>query len=243
VFLDEVGEMPAGMQSKLLRALESFEITRVGESRPRKVDFRLLSATNRDLAAESQHGAFRSDLYYRIAAFPIRLPALRDRREDIPQIAEALLVAACRRAGRRTTRIDADAMAALVCFDWPGNVRELKNEIDRAVAIASAGETIGVGLLSRKVQGIATRPAAAPSRTSAANRAKLRAEEAAASERAAPGDPETVDRLRSRTADFERHEIVLTLERHGGKKTATARALGLTYQGLVKKMRRLGLLD
>jgi DNA-binding NtrC family response regulator len=220
VFLDEIGEMPLGMQAKLLRTLESLEVTRVGESRPRKVDFRLLSATNRDLAAESERGAFRSDLYYRIAAFPIRLPALRERPEDIPPIAEALLGAACRRSGKRTPRIEPDAMAALARFRWPGNVRELKNEIERAVAVAAEGEPIGLRLLSPKLT------APGPSPTAAAGAA------------ADAGDP---GELRSRTAEFERQEILAVLERHGGKRADAARELGITYQGLVKKMRRLGL--
>jgi transcriptional regulator with GAF, ATPase, and Fis domain len=237
VFLDEIGEMPTAMQAKLLRALESFEITRVGESRPRRVDFRLLSATNRDLAAEAERGAFRSDLYYRIAAFPIRLPALRDRPEDIPPIAEALLGAACRRAGKRATRIEPDAMAALTRFHWPGNVRELKNEIERAVAVAAEGETIGLRLLSARLTSSRARaasPGAAPGGGGA------RSADVGGGAREDAGEP---GELRSRTADFERQEILAVLERHGGKKGPAARELGLTYQGLVKKMRRLGLVD
>ena len=239
VFLDEIGEMPAGMQAKLLRTLEALEITRVGESRPRKVDFRLVSATNRDLAAESQRGSFRSDLYYRVAAFPIRLPALRDRPEDIPRIAAALLGAACRRARRRTTRIAPDAMAALARFHWPGNVRELKNEIDRAVAVAQEGEIIGLGLLSAKLTADAAPEVATPAKDSAEPAGKPAAADGT------PARPEAGDpgRLRSRTAEYERQEILAALERHGGSKAATARELGLTYQGLVKKMRRLGLID
>jgi transcriptional regulator with GAF, ATPase, and Fis domain len=219
VFLDEIGEMPPAMQAKLLRTLQELEVTRVGESRPRKVDFRLLSATNRDLEDEAKRGTFRSDLFYRIAAFPIRLPPLRDRPEDIAPIAEALLGAACRRSGRRAARIEPDAMAALRAFAWPGNVRELKNEIDRAVALAEGDPSIGLGLLSEKLRAT---PANA---TAAANGA--------------------VDdgRLRGKTADFEREEIRATLERHLGKKAPAARELGLTYQGLVKKMRRLGMLE
>ena len=218
VFLDEIGEMPPAMQAKLLRTLQELEVTRVGESRPRKVDFRLLSATNRDLEAEARRGTFRSDLYYRIATFPIRLPPLRDRPEDVAPIAEALLGAACRRAGRRVARFEPDGIAALQAFAWPGNVRELKNEIDRAVALAEGAPTIGLALLSEKV-------------------------------RTGPGEttPVATDdddgRLRGKTADFERQEILATLERHAGKKSPAARELGITYQGLVKKMRRLGMIE
>jgi two-component system, NtrC family, response regulator HydG len=221
VFLDEIGEMPPTMQAKLLRTLQEHEVTRVGESRPRKVDFRLLSATNRDLEQEAKRGSFRSDLYYRIAAFPIRLPPLRDRPEDIGPIAEALLNAACRRSGRRVARFDPEAMGALRAFAWPGNVRELKNEIDRAVALAEDAATIGLALLSEKLR---AKPATTPSS-------------------ARPAEDGDDPRLRGRTADFERQEILATLERHAGKKAPAARELGLTYQGLVKKMRRLGMLD
>jgi transcriptional regulator with GAF, ATPase, and Fis domain len=211
------------MQAKLLRTLQELEVTRVGESRPRKVDFRLLSATNRDLEQESERGTFRSDLYYRVAAFPIRLPALRDRPEDIAPIAEALLGAACRRAGRRVAHLAPGAMEALRAYAWPGNVRELKNEIDRAVALADGAATIGLDLFSEKLR--------SPPRRTAPN------------ETADPGETDAAGRLRGRTDEFERQEIVATLERHLGKKTPAARELGLTYQGLVKKMRRLGLLD
>src|SRR5262245_53381697 len=239
VFLDEIGEMPAGMQAKLLRTLESLEVTRVGESRPRRVDFRLVSATNRDLEAESQRGSFRSDLYYRVAAFPLRLPALRDRPEDIPRIAEALLGAACRRVRRRTTRIAPDAMAALTRFHWPGNVRELKNEIERAVAVTPEAEAIGIERLSAKLAAVAAREVAAPAEETPAPVGKP-----APSDRT-PAEIRAADlgRLRSRTDEYERQEILAALERHGGRKAPAARELGLTYQGLVKKMRRLGLVD
>src|SRR5215831_11057562 len=142
ILLDEVGEMPLPMQAKLLRVLQEGEITPVGESRPQKVDVRVLSATNRDLGAAVRAKTFRADLYYRLAVFPIRLPPLRDRREDIPLLASRFLAKSSQASGKRIGEIDADALAALVRFNWPGNVRELQNEIERAVALAANGQRI-----------------------------------------------------------------------------------------------------
>src|SRR5215472_38840 len=133
ILLDEVGEMPLAMQAKLLRVLQESEITPVGDTRPQKVDVRILSATNRDLAAAVTAKTFREDLYYRLAVFPIRLPPLRQRREDIPLLANRFLMLSSQQSGKRIGAIDSDALAALVQFNWPGNVRQLQNEIERAV--------------------------------------------------------------------------------------------------------------
>src|SRR5262249_6046741 len=130
LFFDEVGGVPAAMQAKLLRVLQDGELTRVGETTQRHVDVRVISATNRDLAAEVTSHRFREDLYYRLAAFPIRLPSLRQRREDIPLLTERLLAAAARRNRKRVRGMTSAALLALGLFDWPGNVRELPNEID-----------------------------------------------------------------------------------------------------------------
>ena len=126
LFLDEVGELPLEAQAKLLRALQEHEIDRVGGTKPIPVDVRIVSATNRDLAADVKAGRFRSDLYFRLAVFPLSVPPLRDRREDIPLIA----------ASRTDKPIDDDAMAYLQAYDWPGNVRELQNVLERASILA-----------------------------------------------------------------------------------------------------------
>src|SRR5206468_12448506 len=140
IFLDEIGEMPLAMQAKLLRVVQENEVTPVGDTRPSKVDVRVISATNRDLKAALTARAFRQDLYYRLAAFPIRLPPLRERREDIPLLATRVLEAAAERHKKRIPGIDPAALDLLVRFDWPGNVRQLQNELERAVALARDGE-------------------------------------------------------------------------------------------------------
>src|SRR5215469_14722631 len=163
ILLDEVGEMPLPMQAKLLRVLQEGEITPVGESRPQKVDVRVLSATNRDLGAAVKSKTFRADLYYRLAMFPIRLPPLRDRREDIPLLASRFLARSSQGSGKRIDRIDADALDALVRFNWPGNVRQLQNEIERAVALTTSGQSIARAHLWAAVAGSVEKIAAADS--------------------------------------------------------------------------------
>ncbi len=151
VFLDEVGEMSPAMQAKLLRVLEQGEVLPVGDSRARRVDVRIISATNRNLAAEVAAHRFREDLYYRLVAFPIRLPALRARREDIPLLVDRFLRTAADTHRKRIPGIAPAALERLVRFEWPGNVRELRNELERAVALAPDGEPIHVEHLSSRL--------------------------------------------------------------------------------------------
>ena len=150
VFLDEIGETSPGMQVKLLRVLQESEITRVGETEPRPADARVIAATNRDLQQEIGAGRFREDLYYRLSVFPVALPALRERREDIPLLAQHFLSQHAEHANRRVPAISSAAMDALGAYAWPGNVRELENEMERALVLISAGESIGVEILSEK---------------------------------------------------------------------------------------------
>ena len=142
VFLDEVGEMPLSMQAKLLRVLQEREVRPVGGTRAMPVDFRVLAATNRDLRKRVEEGAFRQDLYYRLAVVEVELPALRERRSDLPILIEALLDKLAREQGRELPRIDREAMLALQRHDWPGNVRELENVLARALVLGS--EVIGI---------------------------------------------------------------------------------------------------
>jgi PAS domain S-box-containing protein len=143
IFLDEIGELPNDLQSKLLRVLESGEMQRVGSGGERTVDVRVIAATNRNIEKEVREGRFRSDLYYRLGVFPIESPPLRNRREDIPAIA-SLFVSRCAAATGKTIRtIDTGSMKRLVGYDWPGNIRELRNVIERAV-ILSAGDTLTI---------------------------------------------------------------------------------------------------
>jgi DNA-binding NtrC family response regulator len=139
LMLDEIGEVPLSMQSKLLRLLQEKEFERVGETRPRKIDVRVVVATNRDLAAEVEAGRFRGDLFYRLNVFPIENPPLRERQEDIPLLAEHFIRAAARRLHRQPPRLTEAALGQLMVRDWPGNIRELENAIERAVILAGDG--------------------------------------------------------------------------------------------------------
>src|SRR3954452_6578115 len=136
LFLDEVGEIPLELQAKLLRVLQEGELERVGEERTRRVDVRLIAATNRDLRAEAEAGRFRQDLYYRLSVFPIELPPLRRRVEDIPPLAEHFLALAARKLGRPKPRLTLADAQRLPLYRWPGNVRELPHVIEQAVIIA-----------------------------------------------------------------------------------------------------------
>lgn len=139
LFLDEIGEIPLPMQAKLLRVLQEQEIERVGDTRARKVNVRIVAATQRDLSAEVAAGRFRQDLFYRLGVFPLEVPALRERRDDIPLLAAHFLRATARkmnRAAPRLTKAQADQLAA---HDWPGNIRKLQNAVERAVILAHGG--------------------------------------------------------------------------------------------------------
>jgi two-component system response regulator HupR/HoxA len=155
IFLDEVGETSAAMQLRLLRALQEGEIRRVGASGTIKVDVRVIAATNADLEEAMRAGRFRQDLYYRLDVFPIRLPPLRERPEDIPALADYFLRTFRERARRAVPGIAPDALRCLRAYPFPGNVRELENEIERAVALADDGEMLGVEHLSDRLRAAA----------------------------------------------------------------------------------------
>ena len=164
LFLDEIGEVPPAMQVKLLRALQEHEVRRVGENRNRRVDARVVAATNRDLAAEVHAARFRQDLYYRLRVVEIRVPPLRERRDDILPLARTFLVEAGERLGRRISGLSPAAAQQLVRHDWPGNVRELENAVERAVVLARGHridvedlpEEVGVALPGLPAAGVQT---------------------------------------------------------------------------------------
>jgi len=151
VLLDEIGETTPAMQVKLLRVLQSGELVPVGESTPRFVDVRIISATNRDLEQEAQQGRFRRDLFYRLSTFPIILPPLRERKDDIPLLATHILVRMADKFGKPVPRLSHSTLTAFLHYAWPGNVRELENEIERAVALAGSSDTIQPEHLSDKL--------------------------------------------------------------------------------------------
>jgi formate hydrogenlyase transcriptional activator len=141
LFLDEVGDIPPGLQPKLLRVLQEQEFERLGSTRTHRVDVRLVAATNRNLVEMVKHKEFRSDLYYRLNVFPIALPPLRGRREDIPALVQHFVEIYARRMGKPIENIPSETMSALASYEWPGNIRELQNFIERSV-ILSAGAAL-----------------------------------------------------------------------------------------------------
>jgi transcriptional regulator with GAF, ATPase, and Fis domain len=155
LFLDEIGELPLDLQPKLLRVLQDGQFERVGGTRTYQVDARVIAATNRDLVRAIAEGRFREDLYYRLAVFPMLVPALRERREDIPLLVWSIIERRGRELGRKIERVPRRVMDALVGYDWPGNVRELENVIERAL-ILSTGSTLHV----EEPLAVAARPAA-----------------------------------------------------------------------------------
>ncbi|SMB98911.1 sigma54 specific transcriptional regulator, Fis family [Thermanaeromonas toyohensis ToBE] len=158
LFLDEIGDISLSLQSKLLRVLQEGEFIRVGETRPRRVDVRVIAATNRDLEKAIKEGSFRPELFYRLNVVTIWLPPLRERRDDIPLLARHFLERACQRLGKEIKGFTAEAMDALVRADWPGNVRELENVVERA-AILCEGDKIELGDLPRELRNRAAKAA------------------------------------------------------------------------------------
>jgi len=223
LFLDEVGELPLSLQPKLLRALQQGEIQRIGSDRQHRVDVRVIAATNRDLTAEVERGRFRADLYHRLAVYPIRVPSLRERREDIPLLATHFADSARRRLGLGPLRLDEEVRSRLAAADWPGNVRELENVVSRAVLRAAAGKPPGAAIVVNLsnvdvVSGVAQEPPPPVA--------------------AAPGGP-----LREQVDGFQRRLVRDAVERHGGNLSAAARELGMHRANLHHLARRLGLKD
>ncbi len=212
LFLDEIGELPAALQPKLLRAIESGHVEAIGSQREGRVDVRVIAATNRDLAAEAAAGRFRQDLYYRLAVVPVRLPTLRERGQDIPFLAERFLEAACRRNRVRAKTLQPDAVARLTRHPWPGNVRELKNAMER-IAILSAGTLVCVDDLAFLGPEIAT-----PASTT-----------------------EPAGHLATMLERHERTLVLSALERNRWQMTRTADELGLERSHLYKKLKALGI--
>jgi transcriptional regulator with GAF, ATPase, and Fis domain len=241
IFLDEIGEMPIAMQAKLLRVVEENEVTPVGDTRPSKVDVRVISATNRDLKAALAARAFRQDLYYRLAAFPIRLPSLRQRPEDIPLLAARFLELASERHHKSLRGFDPSAVDLLSRADWLGNVRELQNEIERVVALAANSETITADHLSP-----ALRPAKVSGGVAASSRAVLspgRENHASApfAQTFSEHNPSATTSLEDARASYEARYISQVLGEHGGNVSHAAIALRVSRVALQKKMKRYGL--
>ncbi len=214
LFIDEIGDMPASSQAKLLRVLQERTLRRVGGDRELSVNVRVVAATNKNLQDEIAAGRFREDLYYRVAVLELRLPPLRERREDVALLAQHYLKIFEQRMSRETAGFAPEVLHALENYDWPGNVRELENEIERLVTLAEPEQRLQFEHLSPKF-----RRAAAQASTSPQRPARLR---------------EAVDVL-------EREMIAEALVKFHNNKSRVAQALGLSRLGLMQKMERLGL--
>ena len=228
LLLDEIAEIPIEMQVKLLRVLQESEFERVGGVKTIKVDVRLIAATNRNLEKEIQEGRFREDLYYRLNVVPINLPALRERREDIPLLADAFRQRFNRRLGKSVDRIHPDALAALQAYAWPGNVRELENVMERTLLFAEGAE-IRLEDLPENIRG----QAEASVETSAATPLPS----------LIPADASMKDIVKGATAAIEKDLIVRALEETGGNVTQSAKKLKISRKSLQNKMKEFGLRD
>jgi DNA-binding NtrC family response regulator len=227
LFLDEIGDMSANVQAKLLRALEERRIERLGGSDSIPVDVRIVSATHRPLEQDIEKGSFRADLFYRLQVVTVEIPALRERREDIPVLAETFARQAAERYGLPPRTLAPSALRRLVEYHWPGNVRELRNAVERSMILAEGDEVLAKDLPDEIGGGKATKEAAAP----------------AASASVEPGAlavPFTSD-FREDRREFERRYIARCLEETGGNVTRAAAILGMHRQSLQHKLRELGL--
>jgi two-component system nitrogen regulation response regulator NtrX len=213
LFLDEIGDMPLTMQAKLLRVLEEGEIERVGGDKPIPVDARVLVATHRNLEEMVKHGTFRADLYHRVYVFPIVLPPLRDRVEEVPILAEYFSAQVAAQNGWREKHFSTEALEILKRYGWPGNVRELRNVVER-VLLLSANETITAEEINLALPSTSNgEPTAAAGNGTLAQRLEL----------------------------FEREVLLAELRRHHHHMTNAARALGLERSHLYKKCQQLGI--
>jgi transcriptional regulator with PAS, ATPase and Fis domain len=210
LFLDEIGDMPLGLQAKLLRVLQEGEIEALGSNAVKRVDVRIIAATSQDLEARLADRSFRADLYYRIAVLTVHVPPLRERIEDIPLLCETLLEQTARARDQHGWVIPAEAIKLLQNYSWPGNVRELRNVLERAAAMAPT-EILDAALVRQAL------PRNITSRT--------------------PKDIPLVD-LASTLADAERHAILEALDLSAGQKATAARKLGVSRSQFYEKLRR-----
>jgi len=219
LFLDEIGDMPLAMQAKLLRVLEEGEVERIGAGKPTAVDVRVVVATHRNLEQLVESGGFRRDLYHRVVVFPLELPPLRQRREDLPALVEHFAHQVSAQNGWKAAAFTAEALAALQEYAWPGNIRELRNVVERLLLLA--GGEVGVEDVRLALP--------------AAHAATKLVTSASGAEGDAHGP------LAQRVLAFERAQVLAELEQHGRQVTQTAKALGLERSHLYKKCQQLGI--
>jgi len=217
IFLDEISEMSVAMQAKLLRVLQEKEIQRVGGEQVIKVDVRVIAATNRDLMAQIDEGAFREDLYYRLNVVTLPVPSLRARRDDIPLLAQHFLDSFAEKNRKKIKGLSPHAMDRIMRYEWPGNVRELMNALERCV-ILSRGEYVSEMDLPLSIQGEA-RPVSAE----------------------VTPEPEAAS-VELSLEEVEKKTVLATLDAAGGNKSETARRLGITRRTLHKKLKKYGMM-
>jgi len=215
ILLDEISEMNLDLQAKLLRVIQEKEILRIGSETPKRIDTRIIATSNRDLSREVREGRFREDLFFRLNIVPLRLPLLRERREDIPLLVESFMQRMSRELGVPRKTVPTQIFDRLMAYDWPGNIRELQNAIERAM-ITSPGDTLRLEAFSfLGGQTVTPQDAAAPAATGA------------------DFDDLPLD-------EVERRLILRTLERTGNNRTETARILGVTTRTLRNKLHQYG---
>jgi Nif-specific regulatory protein len=217
VFLDEVGEMSLSLQSKLLRVLQEGEIRPIGASFSKKIDVRIISATNRNLEEETAQGRFRKDLFYRLRVFPITLPPLRERKDDVPILASYFLKKYGQEMGKPLAGFSQEALNLMTAYQWPGNVRELENEVQRVVIQGEVGGFVTPDLLSPRIQ---------QAESIADKITNLQIQGRA---------------LKDIMDGLEKAVLLEALKDHNNNKTQTAASLGITREGLHKKLSKFGI--
>jgi DNA-binding NtrC family response regulator len=220
LFLDEIGDMPQAMQAKLLRVLEEGEVERIGSGKPTAVDVRVVVATHRNLEQLVESGGFRRDLYHRVLVFPVELPPLRQRLDDLPALVGHFARQVSAQNGWKPVPFTEDALAALAMYKWPGNIRELRNVVERLLLLA--GEVVNGDAVRQALPSLAARE-----RTAAISAAGL--------------SIDATGPLAERVLAFERAVVLAELDRCNRHITQTAKALGLERSHLYKKCQQLGI--
>ena len=217
LFLDEIGDMPLDLQVHLLKVLEDRQVTRLGDTKPRKVDVRIIVATNQNLQSLVEQGKFRLDLYYRINVFTIRLPALRDRKEDIPDLAYCFLSQCSKALGKNVTYISQNVFQAFKAYDWPGNLRELRNAVEYGVNLAAA-QKITINDIPDNIAGLVQD----------------------ADEDVEESDAGIFGAAMSES-DAETRQIIELLEKYKGNKSKVADEMGMSRPALYRRLKKLNI--
>jgi transcriptional regulator with PAS, ATPase and Fis domain len=249
LFLDEIGDMPLALQSKLLRALQEREVEALGSNRVEPVDVRIIAATSRDLEAMVGEGRFRADLYYRLNVLPIRLPALRERLQDLEALVEALVDDIARRSGLPARSLAPDGIELLSRHTWPGNIRELRNALEQAILMTDdlvlgarhfprVAALLGQGPCSTVAAAPAARSAAVPGTASAAPAGVAPGPAGVGLGGPAPGADARVRPLAEQVADVERAALAAALAATGGNRVAASRLLRMSRAALYERLAR-----